>query len=180
MPSLMPGAGSYTGGGPGGGGGGGFGSSMPGSSGAGAGGMRLIGAGEFSPDDIQQMTPEEVEYYQQMGLMPQGGELMNQMDTMQPGILEQLNDELKEFLESQEQDEEDRQETPQKVSAKDEKEQRQKYKESMRPPTIMEQVLNDRYRRGSDTGGYDPMRQETQPRVRGKYPRSGGRKGNYK
>jgi hypothetical protein len=178
QPSIMPGAGSY--GSPG-TGGGGMGPASPGTSGAGAGGMRLIGAGEFAPDDVQQMTPEEVQYYQEMGMLPPGGELMNQMDTMQPGILEQLTDELKEFLESQEEAEADDKEEPQKVTSKDEKSQIKKFKESVRTPTIMEQVLNDRYRMGSPTGGYDPLaRQNQQPKARGKYPRSGGQKGNYK
>jgi hypothetical protein len=165
---LMPGAGSYTGGGPGNSAGG----STPGS----AGGMRLLGAGEFSNDDVKGMTPEEVQYYQEMGLLPPGGELMQQMDTNQPGILEQLSEELLQFLEQQEESEEEDRQTPQKVTAKDEKEQLVKYKKSINTPTLMEQYLNDRYRFGTDQKHNATM----QPGARGKYPRSGGVKGNYK
>jgi len=93
-------------------------SGLPGTGGAGAmsptagataGGSRgfqgsLIGNGEFSPDDITQMTPEEVQYFQEMGLLPDTSDLSQQMDVAQPGILEQMNEELKEFFEQSEED----------------------------------------------------------------------------
>lgn len=182
---MMPGAGSYTGGGPGGGGGGmgggggssssGAGAAPPSGSGGGSGGMRLLGAGEFAPEDVQGMTPEEVQYYQEMGLLPQQG-LADQMDALSPGILEQLSEELKTFLEQQDQDAEDEIEKPQKVTAQDEREQIKKFKKSFRTPTVTEQYLNDRYRFGT---GQRPN-PGLQPKARGKYPRSGGIRGDYK
>lgn len=195
------------GGGGGMGGGGGYGSgpgamsSLPGTGGAGAasatgsangGGMRgfqgsLIGQGEFSPDDITQMTPEEVQYYQEAGMLPPTGELAQQMDTAQPGVLEQLNDELKEFFDQVEQDEEESEEKPQKVSKGDEKGQVKRFKESLRKPTVVEQYLNDRYRYfpkpNSTNDSLMPAEKNASLRVqkgkRGKYPRSGGDKGTY-
>ena len=158
---------------------------------AGSGGMRgfsgsLIGAGEFSPEDITQMTPEEVQYFQEAGMLPPTGELSQAMDVAQPGILEQLNDELKEFFEKVEEDEAENEEKPQKVSTGDEKAQVKRFKESLRKPTVVEQYLNDRYRgfnrpnsTNDDLMPAERKMMKVQQGKRGKYPRSGGEKGTY-
>jgi hypothetical protein len=194
--SMPQGGGAGAGGN--GGGGMGVSSGLPPTGGAGAmsptasansGGMRgfqgsLIGQGEFSSDDIQQMTPEEVQYFQEMGMLPETGELGQQMETQQPGVLEQLNDELKEFFEQVEKDEQDGEEEPEKVSKADERGQVKKFQESLRKPTVVEQYLNDRYRgfsRPNDSNSaYMPGEQKLiQKGKRGKYPRSGGDTGSY-
>lgn len=184
---IMPGAGSYAGGGPGagasmpGGGSSGAGAAMPSASGGGAGGMRMLSSaihpeGVFAEDDLPNMTPEEVEYYQQMQMLPKG----NFMDQLSPGILVQMSEELKEFLEMQEEEDEDKIDKPQKVTAKDEREQLVKFEDSLRKPTVMERFLNDRYSGKPSAGGFDPLGSNGQPKVRGKYPRSGGRRGDYR
>jgi hypothetical protein len=175
-------------------------SSLPGTGGAGAisptaagsGGQRgfegsLIGQGEFSAEDIAQMTPEEVQYFQEMGMLPDTNELANQMDIQKPGILEQLNDELKEYFEEVELDEKDDEEAPEPVSTADERSQVRRFQQSLRQPTVVEQYLNDRYRgwkRTDDMNALMPaeksMALKVQKGKRGKYPRSGGERGDYK
>src|ERR1035437_8609742 len=196
--------GAGAGGGMGSGMGGGMSSGLPGTGGAGAmsptasqnggsgGGQRgltasLIGQGEFSPDDITQMTPEEVQYYQEMGMLPETGEIGQAMETQQPGILEQLNDELKEFFDQVEESEKDDEEKPEPVSKADERSQVKKFQESLRKPTVVEQYLNDRYRgfgRPNEANsnlmpGEQQMNLRVQKGKRGKYPRSGGDRGTY-
>jgi hypothetical protein len=194
-----------AGGGASGGMGGGSGMGMPGTGGAGggsgaitpgnagAGGMRgfqgsLIGSGEFSADDIQQMSPEEVQYFQEVGMLPDTNNLAQQMDIQKPGILDQLGDELKEFFEKAEEDEKENEEKPEKVSTADERGQVKRFQESLRKPTVIEQYLNDKFRGfprpNSTNDSLMPAERNMSLRVqkgkRGKYPRSGGERGDYK
>lgn len=155
---------------------------------ASSGGMRgfqgsLIGQGEFAPEDVAEMSPEEVQYYQEMGMLPDTSELAQQMDVSKPGVLEQLSDELTEFFEKAETDKEEEAEQPQKVTSADERGQVKKFKKSLRKPTVVEQYLNDRYRGWKRTDELMPGEQDmkkVQGGKRGKYPRSGGENGLFR
>lgn len=141
------------------------------------GSMMGIGAAGYSPNDILQMSPDYIQQLQESGLLPPSGELQDQMDTMQPGILEQLSDELREFFEMQDAEEEESQVQPQKISKGDERDQAQKFSDAEHRPTLMESILNDRgLYRWLPPGQQDAMRRAR----RGKYPRSGGRDGLYR
>jgi hypothetical protein len=148
-----------------------------------SGGMRLIGGAEFSAEDVAQMSPEDIQYYQEMGMMPPTSELAQNMDLQQPGILEQMSDELKEFFEKQaEEDQKENEQKPLKVTPEEEKLQKQKFNKSMHQPTVIEQYLNDRYKYPANRREIMPGEQDflnVQKGKRGKYPRSGGERGTY-
>lgn len=106
-----------------------------------------IGAGSFSADDIAQMDPEDIEWLQENGLLPETNELGNQMEQQAPGILQTLTQQLKEFFDVVEAiDEEGEAQTkPEKVSRKDEKEQIKKFRDAEHRPTWQERAMNTRY-----------------------------------
>lgn len=154
--------------------GGGGGMGMPGGAG-GMGSMRMPGGGSsgggmygagFTSDDIMNMTPEDIQYLQEQGLLPETDDLSNQMEDQQPGILKTLTQELKEFFDVTDQMEEEgeAQTEPEPISNKDQKEQLIKYKRSQHKPTFQETAMNRRY---SDTANKDKQFQKATSR----YPR---------
>lgn len=105
-----------------------------------------IGAG-FSTDDIAQMSPEDIEWLQQQGLLPETDDLTDQMEQQAPGILQTLTQQLKDFFDVVDEIDEEGEahSKPSKVSKADEKEQLKKFKKAEHIPTYMERVLNTRY-----------------------------------
>lgn len=103
-----------------------------------------IGAGGFSPDDVASMTPEDIQYLQEAGLLPDTSNLGNEMEEQQPGILETMTYELRDFFDVQEELDDEAQVQPQKISKKDEKEQMTRFKKSLRAPLWRERIINDR------------------------------------
>lgn len=92
-------------------------------------GVQDMDSSPFSAQDVAGMSPQEVQMYQQAGLLPQGSGLPQGMESQQPGILQTISEELIEYFQWLEQEEEESQTEPAKVSAKDMKEQQQKYKQ---------------------------------------------------
>jgi hypothetical protein len=124
----------------------GMGGGMPKGLGMGTGSGGNIGAG-FSSDDITEMTPEDIQYLQEQGLLPETDDLADQMEQEQPGLLETLTDDLQEFFQTVDRikDDEAVRTQPSKVTSKDQKEQLQKYKKSKHVPTYQERSLKSIY-----------------------------------
>lgn len=138
----------------------------------------MLGSG-FEPDDIKDMSPEEIQEYQQMGMLPQGAELPTQMDVLHPGIMEELSDELQEFFETVDKESKKGQIKPAKITPGDEKEQAREFVRKQHQPTVIEQRMGDRGMVRVPAPGY-MKNKKYQPWARGKYPRSGGDTGNYR
>lgn len=154
------------------GGGFGSGSMMPGSGGA-AGLGSSMGSGSsmnFSAYDVAQLTPDEIQMYQELGLLPPTSDLANQMEQQAPGILDTLTDELQDFFTKTDQVEEESQIQPAPITSADEREQMQRFQEGEHQESLAEKMINRR-------GVFGPAvnQQITKNAERGKYPRSGGR-----
>jgi len=129
-----------------------------------------LGSMGFSADDVAQMQPDELKLYQELGILPDSLSLADQMDQEQPGILDQLSDELTEYF-TKEIDEKLQDEVqPAPVTPAEERDQLQKYYESQHQETLAEKVIN---RRGIFGPALDSQYRKNP--LRGKYPRSGGR-----
>lgn len=145
--------------------GGGMGSGMSSGMGGGAGmGMK------FSAMDVASMAPEEIEMYQQLGLLPPTQELGQQMEQEQPGILEQLTDELRQFFDTEESMEDQMQVQPAPVTTQNEAAQIKKWQDAEHVEDELETVIN---RRG--IFGPEVDQSIAKSPERGKYPRSGGK-----
>ena len=128
------------------------------------------GSMNFSVDDVASMTPDQIQLFQEYGLLPDNPDLGQQMEQQQPGILETLSVELKQFLETAEQmDIEDEVENA-PITSEDEKGQLAKYYESEHAEDAAEYAIN---RRGV-FGPSLPGQQIRKNPLRGKYPRSAG------
>ena len=125
---------------------------------------------KFSAIDVSQMQPDEIQLYQELGILPPSDQLTQQMDQQQPGILDQLSDELKEFFEKEEAEKEQAEVQPAPITPAQEKLQEQKFLVDQHQESLAEKVIN---RRG--TLGPSINEQVTKNPERGKYPRSGGR-----
>jgi hypothetical protein len=106
-------------------------------------GVQDMNNSPFSSQDVAQMSPQEVQMYQQAGLLPQGMGLPQGMESQQPGILQTLSEELIEYFQWLEQQEEESEVEPAKVTAKDMKEQQQKYKQRQHDLTKEEMKVRD-------------------------------------
>jgi len=198
------GGGGGYGGGMGSGGGFGSGAGMPsatsgttmGLPSSGGMGRGSIGAGAFSADDVAQMTPEDIQYLQESGLLPtDNSELGNQMEQEQPGILQTLTEQLRSFFEIEDQYKHDNQVEPEEITSEDQKEQKKRFAQDQHVQTWRESVVNDR---GLARVPPRPNLDQTQPdyplmrnavsqkvkdsiaKRKGKYPRSGGERSDYR
>lgn len=124
----------------------------------------------FSAQEVSQMSPDEISLYQELGLLPNGSQLPQQMEQEQPGILETVSEELKQFFEYLEQADEEAQVQPAPVTLEQEEEQMGRWEESEHQESLAEKVINRR-------GVFGPAinQQVVKNPERGKYPRSGGR-----
>lgn len=124
----------------------------------------------FSADMVSQMTPDEISLYQELGILPPSNQLAPQMEQEQPGIMDQLSDELTEFFNKEKLQKEEDEVLPDPVSKKDEDMQLEKFFSDSHQETLAEKTINRR-------GVFGPAinQQITKNPERGKYPRSGGR-----
>ena len=128
------------------------------------------GGMNFSATDVTQMLPDEIAMYQMLGLLPPTQQLGQQMEEQQPGVLETLSDELRQFFEKQETEEEESQVMPRPVTKADEMLQQEKFDIAEHQESLAEKMINRR-------GVFGPAvnQQYRQSAERGKYPRSGGK-----
>jgi portal protein len=161
-------------GGMGGGMGSGTSSIRPPSSGAlGTGGTGL----QFSSDVIQaalqqvpQMQPDQIQMWQELGLLPPDSEdMMNQMNQQQPGILDQLSDELTTYFKQELATKQADEVQPAPITQQQRNQQIQKFLEEQHQESLAEIVIN---RRG--VFGPSVNSQVRKNPLRGKYPRSSG------
>lgn len=146
----------------------GMGQGLPG--GPGPGGAGGSGASMFSAQDVATMNPNEVQLYQELGLLPPGMQLPQAMEEQQPGILQQISEELKEYFDYLKVTDEESQVQPAEITPADEKLQQEKWKEAEHQESLAETVVNRRRIFGP------PLDQSVRKQPeRGKYPRSGGR-----
>lgn len=124
----------------------------------------------FSADMVSQMTPDEITLYQELGILPPNAQLAPQMEQEQPGIMDQLSDELTEFLLHEKVQKEETDILPDPISKADEEQQLERFYEDSHQETLAEKTINRR-------GVFGPsINQQTRKNPeRGKYPRSGGR-----
>lgn len=146
----------------GGGGTGGMGSG--GGSGAGGGGSMSFSAGQ-----VAQMNPDEIQMYQDLGLLPPDNQdLANQMEQQQPGILTQLTDELKTFFQYEDATDDGNEVQPAEVTPEMEQEQIKRFELGQHAESQAEKMIN---RRGVFGPNVDNSYRKNPQR--GKYPRSG-------
>ena len=148
-------------------------SGMGGGMGMGNSGMSsALGSGSmnFSAQDIASMTPDQIQLFQEYGLLPETQQLGQQMEQQQPGILQTLTDEMQQFFQYAEQIEEDDDVGESLITPADEKQQLQRYYESEHQEDLAEKSINRR-------GVFGPAinQQIRKAPERGKYPRSGSR-----
>lgn len=104
---------------------GGFGQAAGGGS-----GMPMSGS-IFSAQDVAEMSPQEIEQYQQQGMLPQDSQqLQDNMEENQPGILNQLSDELRDYFKHVKEEGAHDAVEPAKVTSADEKKQVKTYKKN--------------------------------------------------
>jgi len=129
------------------------------------------GSMQFSVDDISNLQPDELQLYQELGILPGDSEdLMNQMEDQQPGVLDTLSDELTEYFRKELAEKEADVVPPSPITNKQRKDQVEKYYHDQHQYSLAELVIN---RRG--TFGPAVTQQVRKNPERGKYPRSGGR-----
>jgi hypothetical protein len=121
----------------------------------------------FAAQDIAQMQPDELSLYQELGLLPDSVNLMDQMEQQQPGILDQLSDELTTYFQNEIVLKKSEEVEPAPVTKAEENQQIQKYQEDQHQESLAEFVIN---RRG--TFGPSVNSQVRKNPLRGKYPRS--------
>jgi hypothetical protein len=159
-----------------GGGGGGMGSMSSGMGagmGMGSSGMSSsLGSGSmnFSANDVASMTPDQIQLFQEYGLLPDTAELGQQMEQQQPGILETLSTELQQFLQTAETIDVENEQEEAPITPQDEQAQLQRYYQSEHAEDLAEKSINRR-------GVFGPSinQQIRKAPERGKYPRSGAR-----
>lgn len=114
-------------------------------------------ASPFSPQDIAQMDPDTAELYRQAGLLPSDpNQTQTDMESMQPGILQQLSEELLEYFDWLDQIDEENEEKPAKITTKDQKQQAKKFRDRQHKVTVVEREARGRDFRTNvyEQGGY--------------------------
>jgi len=114
-------------------------------------------ASPFNAMDVSQMDPDTLELYRQAGLVPSDpNQLMTDMESQQPGILQTLSEELLEYFEWLDQAEEEEEVQPSKVTTGDQAQQQKKFKDRMHQITREEQMARGRDFRTNvyEQGGY--------------------------
>ena len=125
---------------------------------------------QFSAQDIAQMDPEMIQLYQELGILPEGSQLPQQMEQQQPGILDQISDELQEYFQKLKTDDAAQEVLPDPITQADEQMQLNRFYTDQHQESLAEKTINRR-------GVFGPSinQQVTKNPERGKYPRSGGR-----
>jgi len=159
----------------GGGGMGGMGSGMSGvrppssgSLGTGSGSMSF--SGEVLAQAVPTMSPDQVQLYQELGILPPDSEdLLNTMDQSQPGVLDQLSDELTEYFKKELAEKQADEVQPAPITPQQRNQQIQRFLQEQHQESLAEIVIN---RRG--VFGPSVNSQVRKNPLRGKYPRSSG------
>lgn len=146
-----------------------------GAGGSGSGGGTGLGSGSgmsfsamFDASDVAGMSPEEISLYQELGILPPSQQLAPAMEQQQPGILDQVSDELQEFFQKEMQDKEETDVVPDPVTQQDEQMQVEKFLQDQHQESLAEKVINRRGVMGPAVNS-----QVKKNPIRGKYPRSG-------
>jgi len=121
-------------------------------------------------DQVPQMSPDQVQLYSELGILPPDSEdLLNQLDQQQPGILDQLSDELTEYFKQELATKQADEVQPAPISDQQRKQQIQRFMEEQHSESLAETVIN---RRG--VFGPSVNSQVRKSPLRGRYPRSSG------
>jgi hypothetical protein len=138
----------------------------------------------FTAEDIAGMDPEDIQMYQQAGMLPgNNGDLLDQMSQQQPGILETLSDQLVDFFEKMEEEEDEEKTKPAKVTAQDQREQQKRFRDRQHKMTQIEKDARRIELKRKQLLTRDPFRGRTtiaRTNSRPLDPRSGGEKGRYR
>jgi hypothetical protein len=121
----------------------------------------------FTAEDVAGLQPDELQLYQELGILPDTAELADNMEQQSPGILDQLSDELTEYFQKELAEKEQDEVLPAPVTPAEEKLQQQKFLLDQHSESLAERVIN---RRG--TWGPAINDQVRKNPLRGKYPRS--------
>lgn len=111
----------------------------------------------FSAEDLAGMDPRELDMYRQAGVIPySSSDLQDQMERQSPGILQTLSQELLEYFDWLEQEEEESEEKPAKVTNKDMAQQKQRYEERQQRINEVEKAarVSEKFRTGYETRNY--------------------------
>ena len=123
-----------------------------------------------NPQDAAQLSPDMIQMYQELGILdPDSENLMNNMDQAQPGILDQLSDELTEYFKKELATKQAEEIQPAPITPEQRQQQIQKFMEEQHQESLAEIVIN---RRG--TMGPSVVSTVRKNPLRGKYPRSSG------
>ena len=122
---------------------------------------------EFLGSRCSSLDPQTLQLYQELGLLPPSDQLMDQMDQQQPGILDQLSNELTEYFQNEIALKRSEEVEPAPVTRGEEQQQIQKYQQDQHQESLAEFVINRR-------GVFGPAINQTVRKnpLRGKYPRS--------
>ncbi len=91
-------------------------------------GAQSLDQSPFNAQDIANMDPQTLQLYQEAGIVPKDpSQLQSDMEAQQPGILQTLSEELVEYFQWLEEQEEETEPHPAKVTQKDMQQQQQKY-----------------------------------------------------
>jgi hypothetical protein len=114
-------------------------------------------ASPFNAQDVSQMDPDTLELYRQAGLIPSDpNQLQTDMESQQPGILQTLSEELLEYFDWLEEQQEEQEKKPAKVTDKDQKGQAKKFADRQHQVTKEEKNARGRDFRSTvyEQGGY--------------------------
>lgn len=144
-----------------------------GSLGTGQGNMQFAAVRNYyqqNPQTAAQLSPDMMSMYQELGILPADSEdLMNQMQDAQPGILDQLSDELSEYFKKELATKMADETQPAPVTNQQRQQQIQKFIQEQHQESLAEIVINRRGVFGPSTNS-----QVRKNPLRGKYPRSSG------
>lgn len=136
-------------------------------------GMKFAAVQDYynqNPQDVSNLSPDMVQLYQELGILdPDSENVMNQMQDAQPGILDQISDELSEYFKKELATKQADEVQPAPITPQQRQQQVQKFLESMHQESLAEIVIN---RRG--VFGPSVNSQVRKNPLRGKYPRSSG------
>jgi hypothetical protein len=102
------------------------------------------GSMKFSAQDVANLSPEMIEMYYQLGLLPSPDTLPDQMEAQQPGILDTISTELQEYFEKLKEDKLADEVLPDPVTALDEKMQLRKFYNDDAGDSLLEKTINKR------------------------------------
>lgn len=127
--------------------------------------VQSLSQSPFSAEDVSKMDPQTLELYRQAGLVPQDpNQLMSDMESQQPGILQTLSEELLEYFEWLDQIQEAEEDEPAEVTPQDMKEQQKKFQQRQKE-------LQREERLSRNTGAMTGMYQNKSPQLRGPLPK---------